>query len=134
MTQKKQRNSFNSITLFPNKKTHALKAAVDKSDIGNDSEEVDEGDIENDSEPEEHQHFSESNISTYNRFQVLDKLSEDSSDQTFENAEKFEMPPVADSLDNLDSRNKPKERQVIDEINIEQLKTFLSEQLQRQVV
>ena len=117
ISQKKQ---INSITLLPNpcnitlKKTHTLKD-LDKSDNENDSDDVDKSDYKNDSEPEELKHFSESNISTYNRYQVLDKLSRDSSDQTFEHAEKFEVSPIADSEGNLDSNIKLEERQVIDE-------------------
>jgi hypothetical protein len=48
------------------------------------------------------------------------------------NDENFELPPVPDSeyikVDS-DSDMKPEERKIIDEINVEQLRTYLSEQL-----
>ena len=123
-------NLFNSTTLFPN-----LDNISTKKSSNHGSYDVCSSVKGNEDEPDESNHFSESKIPTYNRFEVLDKLSKDPSDKTaavIVNDENFELPPVPDSeyikVDS-DSDMKPEERKIIDEINVEQLRTYLSEQL-----
>jgi hypothetical protein len=86
---------------------------------------------ENKNEPDESNNCSEPNIPTYNRFEALHKLSKDPSEKAVVNDEKFEL-PVQDpeySQDDADSDMTPKKRGVIAELNLEQLRTYLAEQL-----
>ena len=84
----------------------------------------------------ESNNFSEINIPTYNKFQVLTKLSKEPSGQAVENDAgkyvKANLSPVLDSEDILaepDSEEKPEKRKIIDELNIEHLRTYMADYL-----
>ena len=115
MTQKMNINSSNSSTFFPNllNLSHMETSVPGLYDICRSAK-------ENDEEQDNSKHFSEPNIPTYNKFQVLDTLSKEPSDQPVENG-------VNDILAEPDSGKKPEKRNIIDELNMEQLRTYFAD-------
>ena len=132
-TQKMNISFSNSSTDFLNLSNLSHKKTsvpVSSYDVCRSAKGIDE------EQDDESNNYSEPNIPTYNKFQVLAKLSKEPSGQAVENDAgkdvKANLSPVLDSEDILaepDSEEKPEKRTLIDELNIEQLRNYLADYL-----
>ena len=125
MTQKMNISSSNSAAYFPN----LLNLSQKKASVPG-SFEVCRSANGNDEEQDESNNLSEPNIPTFNKFQVLDKLTKEPSCKAVENDVHANLSLVLDSediLDEADLEKKPEKMKIIDELNEEQLRTYFAD-------